>query len=229
MYIYYNKLHGCHDIHDQVHSFHHFVNRVIRLLPIANHHRALSHRTLGDLVFKLVNHKGNALVHELVQIGMDARHFRHHANLKPKKRYIIFFFQPHTTKQLSHTHRHPVIDTAMAVVTMLSTIGAQTKHHLIPLLIFAQVLCVPRDAAFRQPLKLLHHLLPFVHRVKALHPKHNLDLDFQRKHIAKRFVLKINQSSAIHLDTTGVSSWRTLINRLPSTNHRLAPGPEGLG
>ena len=97
-----------------------------------------------------------------------------------------------------------MIDTAVAVVTVGSSRRMQTKHHLVPVLIFAQVLWVPCDAAFRQRLELSHQFLPLVHGVETMHPKNNLHLDFQGEHIAKRFVLGIHQPSAVHLDTVTI-------------------------
>ena len=57
------------------------------------------------------------------------------------------------------------------------------------------------QVAFGQPLELLHHLLTLVHGVKTVHPKHNLDLDFQRQHATKRFVSEVHQPSAVHDDS----------------------------
>ena len=86
MNIQHNKSHGSHGIHDQIQSLHHFVQGIVGTLPPANHHGALTHGTFGDLTLEAVNDKGNALVHHLVQIGRDTRHFRHHANLKKQKK-----------------------------------------------------------------------------------------------------------------------------------------------
>ena len=49
---------------------------------------ALTNGALGILLYEPVDDKGNALVHHLVQIGRDMRHFRHHANLKPEKKFL---------------------------------------------------------------------------------------------------------------------------------------------
>ena len=57
------------------------------------------------------------------------------------------------------------------------------------------------QVTFGQPLKLLHHLLSLVHGVEAMDPKHDLDLDLQGQHVAKRFVLRIDQPSAVHDDS----------------------------
>ena len=65
-------------------------------------------------------------------------------------------------------------------------------------------------------------------------PEHDLDLDFQREHAAKRFVPGINQSSAVHFDSakiqaTDLSPWCSLVYPLVSTNHVLALDPLGQG
>ena len=86
MYIHDNKLHGSHGFGDQIESLRHFVQGIVRTLPPANHDGALTHGTLGDLMNEPVNDERNALVHDLVQIGRDTRHFRHHAILKNRKK-----------------------------------------------------------------------------------------------------------------------------------------------
>ena len=88
MYIDHNKIHGSHGIHDQIQSFHDFVQGIIGTPPPANHDGALTQGTLGDLMFEPVNDESNPLIHHLVQIGRDTRHLRHHANLKPKKTFL---------------------------------------------------------------------------------------------------------------------------------------------
>ena len=35
-----------------------------------------------------------------------------------------------------------------------------------------------------------------------MHPKHDLDLDFQGQHTAKRLILGIHEPSAVHVDST---------------------------
>ena len=100
------------------------------------------------------------------------------------------------------THRQPVIHHTMAMVAAISPGGMQSHHHLVPPPIFAQMLRQICQGAFGQPLELLHHLLSLVHGVKAMDPKHDLNLDFQGQHAAKRFVSGINESWAVHLDTT---------------------------
>ena len=82
MYIDHNKIHGSHGIHDQIQSLHHFVQGIIGALSSTNHDGALTQGTLGNLMLEPVNDERNALVHHLVQIGRDTRHFRHHANLQ---------------------------------------------------------------------------------------------------------------------------------------------------
>ena len=90
MYVNDNKIHGSHGIHDQIQSLHHFVQGIVGGLSPANHHGALTNGTLGDLTLvEAVNDKGNALVHHLVQIGRDTRHFRHHANLQNRKKVFL--------------------------------------------------------------------------------------------------------------------------------------------
>ena len=87
MYVNDNKIHGCHDIHNQVQSLHHFVQGIVSSLPPTNHDGALTQGTLGNLALEAVNDKGDPLVHYLVEIGRDTRHLRHHANLKPEKSF----------------------------------------------------------------------------------------------------------------------------------------------
>ena len=134
----------------------------------------------------------NALVHHLVQIERDMRHFHHHANLKTEKSF--FQRQGHeknvTSKKI--THRQPVIHHTMAMVAAIFPGGMQPHHHLVPPPIFAQVLGKPCEVTCGQPFQLLHHLLSLVHGVKTMDPKHNLDLDFQRQHAAKRLVPRIH-------------------------------------
>ena len=96
MYVNDNKIHGFHDIANQVQAFHHFINGIVRGLPPTNHDGALTHGTFRDPMFELVDDKRNALVHQVVQVRGLPRHFRHHANLqKPKqKKDSQSFFQP---------------------------------------------------------------------------------------------------------------------------------------
>ena len=88
MYINDNKIHGSHGFGDQIESLHHFIQGIVRTLPPANHDGALTQGTIGNLMYKAVNDERNALVHDLVQIGRDTRHFRHHANLKTEKSFF---------------------------------------------------------------------------------------------------------------------------------------------
>ena len=88
MYINDNKIHGSHGFSDQVQAFHDFIQGIVRTLPPANHDGALTQGTLGDLMDEPVNDKGNALIHDFVQIGRDTGHLRHHANLKKQKKNV---------------------------------------------------------------------------------------------------------------------------------------------
>ena len=116
----------------------------------------------------------------------------------------------------------------MAMVAPIFPGGMQPYHHLVPPSIFAQVLGKAREITFGQPFQLLYHLLTLVHGVKAMDPKHNLNLDFQRQHAAKRFVPGIHQPSAVHNDSAQhgmgpLCSGLPLLS-VPGTNHPLAPG-----
>ena len=88
MYVNDNKIHGSHGIHDQIQSFHDFVQGIVGTFPPANHDGALTQGTLGDLMFEAVNDKSNPLIHHFVQIGRDTCHLRHHANLKTRKKFL---------------------------------------------------------------------------------------------------------------------------------------------
>ena len=109
------------------------------------------------------------------------------------------------------THRQPVIHHTMAMVAPISPGGMQPHHDLVPPPTFAQMLGKPCEVAFGQPFQLLHHLLALVHGVETMDPKHNLDLDFQGQHAAKRFVPRIHQPSAVHDDSAkhGMGSLRS--------------------
>ena len=97
MYINDNKIHGSHGFNDQIESFHHFIQGIVRTLPPANHDGALTQGTFGDLMHEPVNDERNPLIHDFVQIGRDTGHLRHHANLRKKK---TFFQHPgHETKK----------------------------------------------------------------------------------------------------------------------------------
>ena len=89
MYVNDNKIHGSHGIHDQVESLHHFVQGIVAALSPANHDGALTHGTIGELMYEPVNDKSNALIHESVQVRLRTRHFHHHANLKPEKKVFL--------------------------------------------------------------------------------------------------------------------------------------------
>ena len=84
-----SEIHGIHHFMNQIQARHHFIYSIVRGLPSANHDGALTHGTLGDLTLEAVNDERNALVHHLVQIGRDTRHFRHHANLKTRKKKVF--------------------------------------------------------------------------------------------------------------------------------------------
>ena len=95
MYVNHHKIHGFHDIHDQVQSLHNFIHRIVSGLPPSNHDRALTQGTLGDPMLELVDDKRNALVHQVVQVRGLPRHFRRHANLQTNtKKDSQSFFQP---------------------------------------------------------------------------------------------------------------------------------------
>ena len=89
MHINNNKIHGSHGFDDQIQSFHDFVQGIIGALPPANHDGALTQGTLGDLMYEPVNDKGNSLIHDIVQVGRDTCHLRHHANLKNQKKTCL--------------------------------------------------------------------------------------------------------------------------------------------
>ena len=84
------KSHGSHYIHTQINAFHHFVQGVVRGFPPANHDRTLTHGNMGNLALEAVNDKGDALVQQIVQIGRDTGHLRHHANLSEKIKFSVF-------------------------------------------------------------------------------------------------------------------------------------------
>ena len=74
VYIHDNKIHGIHDIVNQVQSVHYFVHGVIGGLSLANHNWALTHRMLLKPSIKLINDEGYSLIHESVQVRLGARH-----------------------------------------------------------------------------------------------------------------------------------------------------------
>ena len=86
MYVNDNKVHRFHHIMNQIKSLHHFVHGIVREFSPANHNRALTQGTIPGPMLKLVNDKGNPLIHEFVQVRSGTRHFRHHANLKNRKK-----------------------------------------------------------------------------------------------------------------------------------------------
>ena len=93
----------------------------------------------------------------------------------------------------------------MAMVAAIFPGGMQPHHRLVPPPIFAQVLRKPCQGALGQPFQLLHHLLTLVHGVKTLHPKHNLDLNFEGQHVAKRLVFGVDESLVFHVDRQGMN------------------------
>ena len=107
MYIDDDKIHRGHDLHNQIQALHHFINGVVGGLPPTNHDGTLTQGTVGDLTLEPVDDKGDAFIHQVVQVREDTGHFRHHTNLSPdkKKKKILshFFFQPITTKKNSLT------------------------------------------------------------------------------------------------------------------------------
>ena len=88
MNVNHNKIHGFHDIVNQIESLHDFIHGIVRGLSPTNHDRALTHRTIPDPMLELVNHKGNPLIHQFVQVRSGTRHFRHHANLKKQTKKV---------------------------------------------------------------------------------------------------------------------------------------------
>ena len=119
MYIDDNKIHSGCDTHNQVQSFHHFVQRIVGGLPPANHDGQLTHGTVGELVFEGVDHVRNALVHQAVEVGGLPRHFRHHANLKNPEKNSQRQGHEKKKKKIQHiffTHRESVFYEAVAVV-----------------------------------------------------------------------------------------------------------------
>ena len=107
----------------------------------------------------------------------------------------------------------------------------QAKHHLVPPLILSEVLWEACHIALGQPFEFLQQLLPLVHRVKTLDPKHNFNLHFQGQHSAKRLVFWIHQPSAVHDDSvkrkSDLSAALRLINPhpgpIPSSRQALGP------
>ena len=97
-----------------------------------------------------------------------------------------------------------MIHEAVAVVTAISPGCVQTNHHLVPPSALAQVLREACQVAFGQPLQFSHNVLSLVHGVETVHPKHNLNLHLEGQHVAKRFVLRIDQPSAVHPDTVNI-------------------------
>ena len=85
-----------------------------------------------------------------------------------------------------------MIHHTVAMMAAISPGCVQTNHPLVPPSVLAQMLGQACQVTFGQPLELSHHLLALVHGVKTMDPKHDLNLDFQGQHIAKRLVLGID-------------------------------------
>ena len=107
----------------------------------------------------------------------------------------------------------------------------QAKHHLVAPLIPSEVLWEACHIALGQPFEFLQQLLPLVHRVKTLDPKHNLNWHFQGQQSAKRLVFWIHQPSPVHDDSakreSDLSAALRLINPhpgpIPSSRQALGP------
>ena len=121
-YINDNKIHGIHDIVNQVQSVHYFVYGVIGGLSLANHNRTLTHRMLFKPSIKLINDERDPLVHQSIQVRFGTRHFYHHANLKNKKTFQCPGHKKRIPLQ-KLTHRQPVIVYTMAMVAAIGPGG----------------------------------------------------------------------------------------------------------
>ena len=86
MNIHENKIHGFHDMVNQIESLHDFIQSIVRGLSPTNHDGELTHGRLRDPIFEMINQKSNALVHHIVQVRSCVGHFHHHSNLKPNKK-----------------------------------------------------------------------------------------------------------------------------------------------
>ena len=84
-----NQSHGIHRMHTKINPLHHFVQGVVRRLSPADHNRALTHGTVGDLTLEAVNNERDALVQQVVQVRGDPRHLRHHPNLQPDNKFFL--------------------------------------------------------------------------------------------------------------------------------------------
>ena len=132
---------------------------------------------MGNLTFKPLNDECDPFIHQLVQIGGDTGHLRHHANLQPDNKFFSVHVQPQQQTPPFFTYRKPVILHTMAVVAAISPRRMQPYDYMVPPSVLAQYLREARQVTFGQPFKLLHHLLSLLHRVETVHPKHDLDLD----------------------------------------------------
>ena len=133
-----NKIHGIHHFMNQIQSRHDFVYGIVRGLPSANHDGTLTQGCLGDPMGELPNDKGNTLIHQPIQIGRDTGHLRHHANLQNQTKQLSQC-QGHEKKKAKNkiTHRHPVIQHAMAMVAPIGPGDMQSHDHLVPSQAFA--------------------------------------------------------------------------------------------
>ena len=96
------------------------------------------------------------------------------------------------------TYRQPVIDYTVAMVASIFSGNPQSQHDLVPPPTFAQVLRQACQVTFGQSLELLHHFFTSVHSIEAMDPKHDLHLHLQGQHAAKRFILGVDEPSAVH-------------------------------
>ena len=88
---------------------------------------------------------------------------------------------------------------AVAVVAAIFSGDVQPRHHLVPGIILSQDFRIPHQVTLGQLLEFTHHLLSLVHGVEAMDPEHDFDLYLQGQHAAKRLVVGVNQSSAVHV------------------------------
>ena len=134
-----NQSHGIHRMHTQINPLHHFVQGVVRRLSPADHNRALTNGTVGDLTLEAVNNERDALVQQVVQVRGDPRHLRHHPNLQPDNKFFSVHVQPQQKTHL-FTYRKTVIHHTMAMVAAIYSGRVQAHDDLVPPLSIAQVL-----------------------------------------------------------------------------------------
>ena len=75
---------------NQIQSLHDFVYGIVRGLSPTNHDGTLTQGCVGDPICEMSDDKGNALIHQPIQIGRDTGHLRHHANLKKQTKKNVF-------------------------------------------------------------------------------------------------------------------------------------------